>query len=484
MNIKAISRNVGAALLVSSLFMFLSAIVSILNGNDSALAAILISFVITFVVGVFPFIFVRKAPAITLLDGYAIICLAWLLSFIFGMMPYLLWGGPFTVINAFFESVSGFTTTGATILNSIEDLPNSLLFWRSSTHFIGGLGVVVFLLLILPSSNPVRLRLANMELSSLSKDYYHSRANKTFIIYTNVYLGLNLLSFLMYYFAGMSAFDAINHAFSVCATGGFSTKNFSIASFDSVPINLITIVFMYLASIHFGLLYFTVMSRSLKPFKNSVVRFYLKITFVSILLVSVLLKYTDTVSTWSKAFMDGAFYLVSIISTTGYAISDNATWPYSITIFVFVIGLMCGCAGSTTGGMKADRVYIFLKSVKRQILRITHPSAVEEVRVGSNILRDEDISPHVLFIGLYIFIAFCSMTLFLMLGMDMDNSFAASVSALGNIGPGLKTLGTFGNYNALSIPAKLLYCLDMYFGRLELYPVLAILSIIFNKFSK
>ena len=170
MNLKVISRNVGFALLASAFFMFLSILVSIANGNDSALAALTISFTLTFTVGIFPFIFVRKSPNISLKDGYMIIVLSWLLSFIFGMLPYVLWGGPFSVINALFETVSGYTTTGGTVLSSVEQLPDSLLFWRSSTHFIGGLGVVVFLLLIIPSSSPIRLRLTNMEVSSLSRE--------------------------------------------------------------------------------------------------------------------------------------------------------------------------------------------------------------------------------------------------------------------------------------------------------------------------
>ncbi|MCQ2148608.1 MAG: TrkH family potassium uptake protein, partial [Bacteroidales bacterium] len=194
MNIKVISRNVGAALLVSSLFMLLSAGVSVLKGNDSALAALLISFTLTFVVGVFPFIFVSKPDRITLRDGYMIVFLSWLLSFIFGMLPYALWGGPFTVVDAWFESVSGFTTTGATILDNIEALPDSLLFWRSSTHFIGGLGVVVFLLLVIPGSSPVKSKLTNMELSSLSKDGYRVRAGKTVFVFAYVYLGIFFLA--------------------------------------------------------------------------------------------------------------------------------------------------------------------------------------------------------------------------------------------------------------------------------------------------
>ena len=262
MNLKTISRNVGYALLVSALFMLFSVIVSVANGNDSALAALLISFFITFTIGIFPFIFVKKTAAITMKDGYMIIVLSWLLSFVVGMLPYALWGGPFSIQNAWFESVSGFTTTGATILDNIEAVPRSLLFWRSSTHFIGGLGVVVFLLLVIPNSSPVRLRLTNMELSSLSKEGYSTNANKVVYIFAYVYFGLVIVSFFAYWAAGMSAFDAINHAFSVSATGGFSTRNQSIGSFDSYLIEGLTMLFMFISSLHFGLVYFSIITLS------------------------------------------------------------------------------------------------------------------------------------------------------------------------------------------------------------------------------
>ena len=224
MNWKVISRNIGYALLVSALFMLLSVGVSLVNGHDSALAALTISFLITFIVGIFPFIFVRSTTAITLKEGYVIIFLSWFLSFIFGMLPYALWGGPFTLQNAWFESVSGFTTTGATILNDIEALPKSLLFWRASTHFIGGLGVVVFLLLLIPGSNQMKMRLTNMELTSLSRGGYSTRTNKTVYIFAFVYLGILVLSFIAYLVAGMPVFDAACHAMSVSATDTASSR--------------------------------------------------------------------------------------------------------------------------------------------------------------------------------------------------------------------------------------------------------------------
>ena len=239
MNVKAISANVGKALLVSALFMFLSIIVSIANGRDSAFGPLLISFIITLVTGSFPFIFVKNSPSLSLNDGYLTIVLSWLLSFIFGMLPYVLWGGEFTLINAWFESVSGYTTTGSTILNDIEALPKSLLFWRSSTHYIGGLGVVVFLLLVMPDASPYRLKLTNMELSSLSKEGYKYKSTKTIAIITKVYVALTVVTFLGLWAAGMTSFDALNHAFSIVSTGGFSTRSMSIGYYDSDMINLV-----------------------------------------------------------------------------------------------------------------------------------------------------------------------------------------------------------------------------------------------------
>ncbi len=186
MNIKVISMNVGRALLVSALFMFLSMVVSVLNGMDSAFGPLAISFIITFIFGAFPFIFVRQSPAISVRDGFLIIVLSWLLSFIFGMLPYVLWGGEFSLVNAWFESVSGYTTTGSTILTDIERLPKSLLFWRSSTHFIGGLGVVVFLLLVLPTASPFRFKLTNIEQSSLSREGYRYRSMSTVYVMVSI----------------------------------------------------------------------------------------------------------------------------------------------------------------------------------------------------------------------------------------------------------------------------------------------------------
>ena len=214
MHVKAISTNVGKALLINALFMFIAIIISIAYGFDSAFTPLVISFIATFITGLFPFIFVKGKTETSLQDGYLTLVISWILSFVFGMLPYVLWGGEFTLINAWFESVSGYTTTGSTILTDIEVLPESLLFWRSSTHFIGGLGVIVFLMMILPDSSPFKLTLTHLEMSSLSKEGYRYKSGKTAKVVVSVYLGLALTETLCLWAAGMSLFDAVNHAFS------------------------------------------------------------------------------------------------------------------------------------------------------------------------------------------------------------------------------------------------------------------------------
>lgn len=481
MNLKVISRNVGVALLVSALFMLLSAIVSLIDGGDSALAPLLISFTITFIVGVFPFIFTRKNANISLKDGFMIIFLSWLLSFIFGALPYALWGGPFTVINAWFESVSGFTTTGATILEDVEALPRSLIFWRASTHFIGGLGVVVFLLLIIPNTSPIRLRLTNMELSSLSRDDYRSRANKSVSIFASVFLGLGALAFVSYLLAGMNWFDAICHAFTVCSTGGFSTRNLSIASFDSTAISVLTIVFMFLGSVHFGIIFMVIVGRSLRPLRNPILRFYVAALAVISVVTSLSLKLDSADMTWGKAFLDGTFQVVSYASTSGLAIADNANWPMLACFMLVLVSLVCGCAGSTSGGLKVDRALVLFKAIRMQIRKTLYPSTIFEVRLGRRILHDEEIYPQVLYIAMYFLLVGISTVICMLVGDPNNHAILGSIASLSNVGPSLGDIGSMGNYNAEPAILKFIFSFDMFLGRVEIYPVFAVISGIFNR---
>ena len=481
MNWSTVSRNVGYALLVDALFMLISIVIAIFDPADTALGPLAISFLLTFIVGAFPFIFVKKTAAISLREGYVIIFFSWVLSFIFGMLPYALWGGPFTVINAWFESVSGFTTTGSSILSEVESLPKALLFWRSSTHFIGGLGVVVFLLLLIPGASQMKLRLTNLELSSLSKQDYQTRANQTVYVFTYVYLGIFVACFVSYLLAGMSPFDAVNHAFSVSATGGFSSRDLSIASFNSVPISIITMVFMFLSSIHFGIIWLTIVRRSLKPLKNEVLAFYAGFLVIFTVLSAFSLKIHGVCDTWGKAFLDGGFQILSYASTTGLATADNAAFPTFVVMLMMIGGTICGMAGSTTGGLKSDRVLLLAKGVRARMHSALHPNSVTEIKISGRNIGTEDIYPHAIYIGLFFLIWTISLILTALSGVDGHQAMMATLSSITNVGPAVGELGTFGNFGAQPALAKFIYTVDMFLGRVEIYPMLAVSSLLFAK---
>lgn len=481
MNIKAISVNVGKALLVSALFMFLSMIVSVIYGRDAAFGPLLISCIITLIVGAFPFIFVRGKQSLSLKDGYLTIVLSWLLSFIFGMLPYVLYGGEFTLINAWFESVSGFTTTGSTILNDIEALPKSLLFWRSSTHYIGGLGVVVFLLLVIPSASPYRLKLTNMEMSSLSKEGYKYKSSKVVWIITTVYVSLTLAALLSLWAAGMPFFDALNHAFSIAATGGFSTKNLSVGAFGSDLINFIVLIFMALCAMHFGLIYAVFATRSFKPFRNSVTAYYFGSIAVMSLLIMFSLMTEGGYESWGRAMMDSTFTVVSYMSTAGFAICDNAMWPWLAGVVLLFASFQCGCAGSTTGGIKVDRILIAFKAFSNEIKHRLHPTSVSRARLSGHHLPDSAVNAVMMYIVVYFLVIFVSIVAVMLCGCDATEAVSGVIASVGSVGPGLGELGCLDNYSAQPAMAKFIYTFDMFLGRVEIYPVLVAISMIFRR---
>lgn len=481
MNVKAISVNVGKALLVSALFMFLSIVVSICNGRDSAFGALTISFIITLITGGFPFIFVKKAQTLSLNDGFLTIVLSWLLSFVFGMLPYVLWGGEFTLINAWFESVSGYTTTGSTILTDVEALPKSLIFWRSSTHYIGGLGVVVFLLLVMPDASPYRLKLTNMELSSLSKEGYRYKSSKTIAVITKVYVLLTLIFFFSLWAAGMSSFDALNHAFSLAATGGFSSRNLSIGYFNSDLINLLVIFFMAISALHFGLIYAVFITRSIKPLNNTVVKYY----FGSIAVMSVAIMFALMIEggyeSWGRAAMDSTFTVVSYMTTTGFAICDNSIWPWIAGMVLILASFQCGCSGSTTGGLKVDRVIIAFKAMANEVQRRLHPTAVSQVRLGGHNLSDSTVHSVMLYIVVYFIVIFFSIIGVLLCGSEIPEAVSGVIASIGSVGPGLAGVGAMDSYAFEPSMAKFIYSVDMFLGRVEIFPLFVVLALLFKR---
>jgi trk system potassium uptake protein TrkH len=469
MRFDVIIRYVGLILLINAVFMLISALVSIFNNWDTGSYPLLLSCAICAIAGIFPLIFVERNVQISTKEGYVIVVGSWLLSCVAGMLPYVLWGGEFSFINAWFESVSGFTTTGATILVDIEALPNGLLFWRSATHWIGGVGVVLFSLVILPTLGRTKAIMSNVELSSLAKENFRYRTQKILLILTVVYIGLTLLQTLLLKVAGMNWFDSINHAFSTISTGGFSTKNLSIGAYNNIWIDIICIIFMLIASIHFGLIFSTFIRNKNNIFRSEVVRFYVLGIAAMIVCLMLNLKFSGNYATFGEALRYSSFQVVSVISTTGFATANTNLWtPFAILVLIYC-GLQCGCAGSTTGGLKADRILLLFKALKVRIIQQQHPNAVVRVKLDGLSQENSLISSVTLYIVFYVFLALVGGMLISLTGEDLMTSFSAGYASLGNVGPGFGKVGSVDNFSTLSVFAKMVCTMLMLLGRLEIF---------------
>lgn len=477
MNLSVISRSIGISLLFNAGFMFIGVIVSIIYGFDAAFSPLLLSAFITLLAGLFPLIFVRNTNNINFKEGITIVVFAWVLSCLFGMLPYVLWGGEFSLINAWFESVSGYTTTGSTILNNIEALPKSLIFWRSATHFIGGIGVVIFMLIILPSASTFRTRISKVEISALSKQNYKFKTKQTIGIIAVTYVGLFVATTLSYVLAGMDWFNAINHAFSVASTGGFSTLNSSIMGFNSTAIEIVSIIFMYLCGLHFGLLYSLFVQRSTKIFSSPIFKFYTLSVLVATFLIFIELIVSGNYTDWLVALKQSAFHVLSYASTTGFAADDTSIWPNMSIIILIYMSIQCACSGSTTGGIKSDRVIIFVKSFLNRIKTQLHPKAVLPLRIGQNVVGDDMVSAVNLYIVLYLTFMLLGAAVLSVMGLDFMDSFSASIASIGNVGPGFGSVGSLGNFSEFPIFGKFVLTLEMLLGRLEIYTFVLIFII-------
>ena len=476
MRFSVILRYMGTVVLCLSAFMAVSAGISLVS-DDTGFYPLLLSSLLTLLLGVFPMIFVSKADSISTKEGFVIVVGSWIVSCIVGMFPYLMWGGEFTLTNAWFESVSGFTATGASILTNIEALPQGLLFWRSVTVWVGGAGVVMFALLILPSLGTNKMALSSIELSSLAKDNYRFRTQMVVRILLAVYIGLTIVTTLLLKVAGMRWFDAVNHAMSACATGGFSTKNASIGFYDSPLIEWILIVAMFISSLHFGLIYSTFARKSNNIFRSEVVRVYVLIIAVATLAVGGWLYFSGIYDSILTSLRQSVFQVVSIITTTGFATANTNLWaPFAIVILI-ILSIVCGCAGSTSGGIKVDRILLYGKVLKARLRAQQHPNAVIRIRLDGILQEDRHLNAVTLFLTTYfvlILVATLTSTLF---GLDLLTAFSSSVAFIGNVGPGFGEVGSYDNYAAMPMLLKVQGTILMLMGRLEIFGFIQFLFI-------
>ena len=477
MRINVVIRYVGMVLQFIAAFMFLSAVVSWLNDYDSAYYPLLLSSFITALLGTFPLLFVERVDEISIKEGYGIVVGSWLVACIVGMFPYLIWGGEFTMINAWFESVSGFTTTGASILNDIEYLPRGLLFWRSSSAWIGGVGVVMFALVILPSMGKSRHMLSNVEISTIARDNFHYRSKVIFRILISLYTSFTLITTLALKYAGMTWFDAVTHAMTSCGTCGFSTKNSSIAFWDNPWIEVILIVAMTLSAIHFGILYATITGRKNNIFRSEVVRTFIGMMLIISLMIAVSLVAADIYPDFGTAMRHAAFQVVSISTTSGFATADTNTWtPLAIMLLIFC-SVICGCAGSTSGGMKVDRLLIASKVIRNRMKIQLHPNAVIRTKVDGIVQEESTQSLVMTFIVAYIMLVILGTVVYTLFGCDLITGVTASISCISNVGPGFGEIGSMDNFSELPVVLKLNSTLLMLIGRLEIFGFIQLLFI-------
>lgn len=475
MRVEIVLRYIGLVLIFNAVFLFISFLLALYLSEPTDIP-LLYSTLIALIFGLLPIIYVQQTSYISILEGISIVVFGWITTCLVGALPYILWGGEFSLINAWFESVSGFTTTGSTILTDIEMLPKSLIFWRSSTHWIGGIGIILFTLLILPKSSTSKLTLLNTEMSKLAKADFKYRAKEILRILLYVYLGLTLLETVFLMIAGMSFFDAINHSFATIATGGFSTKNLSVAYFNSVPIEIIIMIFMVLSGLHFGLIFNTILGKSNNIFRSSVIRAFLIFLIVGITLVSLKLYYNGTY-TWWTSVRYAAFQVISVGTTTGFATADSVGWPGFAQLILIYFTIQCAMAGSTSGGLKFDRVWIFFKAIVKHVKMIQHPRAVILLKVGGKAI-DEDIEKDTMvFIIFYLFIIFVTTLLLSFLNVDIMTAFSSSVTTIGNVGPGFGQVGSMGNFSELPDLGKFLLSINMLLGRLEIFGIFSLFFI-------
>lgn len=469
MRISVVIRYIGIVLLVLAAFMLVAAGISYVNNVDSAYSPLVMSSLLTLLMGCFPMIFVPSTDRISQKEGFCIVVGAWLVSSVVGMFPYLMWGGEFTLINAWFESVSGFTTTGASILNDIEALPRGLQFWRMSSCWIGGVGVVMFALVILPSIGKSKMMLSNVELSSLAKDNFNYRTQTVVRIILSTYIGLTAFTLIGLKVSGMSWFDALCHAMSACSTCGFSNKNLSIGFFDSAQIEFVLVVAMLVAGMHFGLIYATITRKQNNIFRSEITRSYLMMFAISTILITLSLCVSSIYPTAISSLRHAAFQVASLMTTTGFATADCNTWtPFAMLILIFC-SLVCGCAGSTAGGLKVDRMVLALKMLRNKLQSQQHPNAIMRIKVDGYCQDKSMLNGVMVYIVAFMLLVLIGTFINTLFGCDLMTGFSATLACASNVGPGFGEVGTMDNYAAIPAVVKLNLSLIMLFGRLEIF---------------
>ena len=474
MNHQMIGFVIGRILLTEAVLLALPMAVSLLYGESAV--PFLIPMALLALCGL---LLGARKPVRTSLyarDGLAVVALAWILMSLFGAMPFVISGDIPHFVDAFFETVSGFTTTGASILTDIEALGRGILFWRSFTHWVGGMGVLVFVMAILPitAGDGHGMHLMRAEVPGPTVGKLVSRMGDTAKILYGIYLAMTVMEILLLLVGGMPLYDACIHAFGTAGTGGFSCRNLSVGAYDSVYFDIVIGIFMLLFGVNFNLYYFLLIRRFRDVFHSEELRAYLGIVAAAVLAIA-----ADIVHIYGsvgRSLRYAFFQVASIITTTGYATADFNLWPSFSKAILVTLMFVGACAGSTGGGVKVARVVILVKTSFSDMRRMLHPNAVAPVRFEGKPVSDRNIRSVHLFITVYILVFAVSLLLLSLEQFDLITTFTALTACINNIGPGLEMVGATGNFAAFSDFSKLLLSFNMLVGRLEIFPMLLLFA--------
>lgn len=407
-------------------------------------------------------------------EGMVIVALAWILWSLFGAMPFTLSGYIPSYVDAFFETVSGFTTTGSSIIPDVEVLPHCLLFWRSFTHWIGGMGVLVFVLVVTSLDRKNSMHLMRAEVPGPEKDKLVPKAMSTARILYGMYLTLTVIEMVFLVIGGMNLFDSMIFSFGSAGTGGFSNYADSVAHFNSAYIDGVITVFCALFGVNFALFYFMILGDFKSILKNEELRTY--ILLIAAATAAIMLNIHSLYPTIGKSFRYAVFQVVTVITTTGYSTADFAQWPMFSKAVLMMLTVIGACASSTGGGIKVSRLLVGMKCVKREIVQLAHPKSVGIIRVGGKKVSSDVLRTIYIYFIAYVGILIGSVVLVSLDNFDFETTFSAVLTTLGNVGPGMAQVGPMGNFAEFSPLSKLILCFDMLAGRLEIFPFLVLFT--------
>jgi trk system potassium uptake protein TrkH len=483
-NIRLVLRVMGSLVLIESVVLLAITIFPIIYGENDAYYFLLSSF-ICLVFGVLGLFLGRHhSPYIGKREGSVIVTFTWIIFTLFGLLPFWLSGSIPSFTDAFFETMSGFTTTGASILNNIEDLSHGMLFWRSMTHWMGGLGIIVISLAVLPVFGVSGTQLFAAESTGPTKDKIHPKIHETAKRLFAIYILLTVAESILLRFGGMNWFDAVCHSFACIATGGFSTKQASIGYWDSGYIQYVITLFMILSGVNFSLHYFGLKNKWEKVRENEELRYYLIVLFVFSLIVAVSLidfSKVQSLQTLEQAWRDALFTVTSLMTTTGFVTADYMFWKPLTWVILLIVMLTGASAGSTSGGIKMIRVVISAKAIYFQFKQLIHPNAVFPVRYSKHIVREDIVTRVLTFTLLYLTVTALGILVLAMSGMGFQESIGGLITCLGGVGPGLGQVGPAGNFYLIPEFSKWFLSFIMLIGRLELFTVLLLFTPAFWK---